>query len=77
MSLAGRPSARAKAERLRAVLGEHTQPGRVYYLRVEHDDGCPAIDTQRLPDCTCDPIMRPPKHCPTSDELLSHMRGET
>ncbi len=30
------------------------KPG-VVHIEVKHDDDCPAIKTNRLADCTCDP----------------------
>lgn len=30
----------------------------VYVLRVQHDDTCPTIRTQRTSDCTCSEVWR-------------------
>jgi len=32
-----------------------TSPGSVVHVLVKHDDDCPALITQSLADCTCDP----------------------
>jgi hypothetical protein len=34
-----------------------SQPG-LYILKVEHDDDCPALRTQRMEDCRCRPNYR-------------------
>jgi hypothetical protein len=50
-----------KIERLIQAAGE-LKPGSVTHIDVKHLDGCPAIRTQCLKDCTCDPsfkVMRP------------------
>jgi hypothetical protein len=33
------------------------KPG-VAHIEVKHDDSCPAIKTQSMADCTCDPIFK-------------------
>jgi hypothetical protein len=42
-----------KIQMLIAAAGE-LKPG-VAHIEVKHDDDCPAIKTQKLVDCTCDP----------------------
>jgi hypothetical protein len=37
-------------------------PGKINHISVQHDPGCPALRTQNIQDCTCDPdvmIMEP------------------
>jgi len=49
-----------KIQRLIAVAGE-LRPGMVH-IEIKHDDGCPAIKTQSIEDCTCNPefmMMKP------------------
>jgi len=66
MSLAGRPSQRIKRERLEAVATEHVEfpapgePGRMYYMNVAHDDDCPALGSQSMADCRCEPEFHAP-----------------
>ncbi len=31
------------------------QPGKVVHVSCRHDDGCPALRSRRLADCTCNP----------------------
>jgi hypothetical protein len=31
------------------------RPG-LNFIFMRHDDGCPALETQRASDCSCDPI---------------------
>jgi len=45
-----------KINRMIAAAGKLI-PG-VMHLRVKHDDGCPAIETQSLADCTCKPDFK-------------------
>ena len=47
-----------KIHRLIQAAG-NLEPGTVTHISVQHDDGCPAIKTQRLADCTCDPDYKP------------------
>ena len=50
-----------KIHRLIQAAG-NLEPGTVTHIEVKHDDGCPAIKTQNLVDCTCNPdfkLMRP------------------
>jgi hypothetical protein len=50
-----------KIQGLIQAAGE-LKPGTVTHIDVKHLDGCPAIRTQRLVDCTCNPdfkVMRP------------------
>ena len=47
----------AKIQKILKAIGP-IKPGTVH-VSIEHDDGCPALITQRLSDCTCKPdIMR-------------------
>jgi hypothetical protein len=32
------------------------KPG-IYHISIQHDDGCPAIRTQSMVDCTCNPVI--------------------
>jgi hypothetical protein len=33
-------------------------PGSILHVNVQHEDGCPAIKSERLTDCTCkDPVI--------------------
>jgi hypothetical protein len=34
-----------------------SKPG-LFHVEILHDDWCPALKTQRLIDCTCNPIIR-------------------
>lgn len=55
------PTLADKLGRLAAVHREHaTEPG-VYRLSVTHDPACPALRTQSLADCRCEPEIRPPE----------------
>jgi hypothetical protein len=36
----------------------HIEPGSVLHVTVEHDDDCPALKTQRLSDCVCNPDIQ-------------------
>lgn len=55
------PTLSDKLERLRAVASEHSSGPGVYRLSVAHDDDCPALQTQKLIDCTCEPEIRSPE----------------
>lgn len=55
------PTFSDKLERLVAVAQEHSTGPGVYRLAVAHDPGCPAIETQSLADCRCEPELRPPE----------------
>lgn len=55
------PAYRDKLAGLAAVASEHSEPGGVYVLQVAHDGGCPALATQRLRDCRCEPWFRHPR----------------
>lgn len=35
------------------------RPG-LFIMEVKHDDGCPALETQRLADCTCTEVEHGP-----------------
>ena len=43
-------------EALIKVGGE--KPGKVNDVYMAHDDGCPALKTQCLWDCTCEPDIK-------------------
>jgi hypothetical protein len=45
-----------KIERFLTGIGK-VEPGTVTHINVTHEDGCPAILTQRLTDCTCTPTI--------------------
>jgi len=45
-----------KVKKLVAAAGK-LKPG-VVHISVKHDDGCPALKTERLADCTCDPDFK-------------------
>jgi hypothetical protein len=45
---------KGKICRMAEAAGE-LKPG-VVHADIKHDDGCPAITTQSLADCTCEPI---------------------
>ena len=49
---------RDRLERVLAVASEHGQAGGVHVLGVAHDDDRPALSTQRLADCRCEPEIR-------------------
>lgn len=57
------PTFADKRRRLAAVVTEHVEPGRagVYRVAVGHEDGCPALESQALVDCTCDPTFDRPE----------------
>lgn len=55
------PTFSDKLERLVAVAAEHSTGPAVYRMSVGHDDNCPALETQRLADCTCEPTFDPPE----------------
>jgi hypothetical protein len=55
------PTFRGRLARLAAVAAEHAEPGGVYVQPIAHDDGCPALTTQRLADCRCEPWFRRPR----------------
>jgi hypothetical protein len=43
-------------EALIKVGGE--TPGKVNDVYMSHDDGCPALKTNNIVDCTCDPDIK-------------------
>ena len=43
-----------KLERIIEVVGK-INPDDVLHVMISHDPHCPAIETQSLLDCTCDP----------------------
>jgi hypothetical protein len=55
------PAYRSRLERVVAVASEHSEPGGVYVLPVQHDDDCPALFVRSLRACRCDPIVCPPR----------------
>jgi hypothetical protein len=55
------PALETRLAHLLAVTTEHMEPGGVYYQGIAHDLGCPAIRTQRLVDCRCEPEFRAPR----------------
>jgi hypothetical protein len=64
----------SKIHDLAAVASEHvTKPG-FYYQAVHHDHDCPAIQTQSLADCTCEPTTAPPVHVKTVEDWLKQAR---
>lgn len=48
------------SEKLKLIIDAagKLSPGSVTHIGVKHDDGCLAIKTQRLADCTCQPVVR-------------------
>jgi hypothetical protein len=42
-----------KIQKMIARTGDF-KPG-VQHIEVKHDDGCPALNTHSLADCTCNP----------------------
>jgi len=49
-----------KIQKLIEAAGE-LKPG-IAHIEVKHDDDCPALKTQNMADCTCDPdfkLMKP------------------
>ena len=42
-------------DRMLEIIGN--KPG-VFHIEMLHDDGCPALRTHRMIDCTCSPIIR-------------------
>lgn len=55
------PTFADKADRLVAVASEHLDGPGVYYQAVKHDDSCPALETQSLRDCRCEPWFPAPR----------------
>lgn len=55
------PTLRDKADRLVAVAFEHFDGPGVCYQAVKHDDGCPALETQSLRECRCEPWFTTPR----------------
>lgn len=51
-----------KIEKILAAVGK-VKPGSVVHVSVEHDDGCRALKTQRLSDCTCKPDIERMSPC--------------
>lgn len=49
-------------DEIRKVMaaGGELKPG-FYHVEILHDDGCPALRTERLLDCTCKPVIRQKK----------------
>jgi hypothetical protein len=39
----------------RLVLAAQVKPGSVNHIYLRHDDHCPALKSESLADCTCDP----------------------
>jgi hypothetical protein len=48
------------AERIKRLIGAagEIRPGSVIHVSVAHDDGCPALKTHCLEDCTCLPQLQ-------------------
>ena len=50
------------AEEVKKALGR-VKPGDVIHVEVVHQEGCPALKTGRLRDCTCRPEVKVLKPC--------------
>ena len=46
-----------KIEKILKAAGR-IEPGSVLHVAVEHDEGCPALKTHNLNDCTCRPDIK-------------------
>ena len=45
-----------KINRVMAAMSSRSLiPGTVTHVSVKHDPGCPALRTENLQDCTCEP----------------------
>ena len=51
-----------KLEKILKAAGR-IKPGSVLHVAVKHDDGCPALKTHNLADCTCKPDIEKMKDC--------------
>jgi hypothetical protein len=53
-----------KVERILEVLEATGQlkPGEVLHVNIQHDTGCPALLTQCLSDCICEPDIKVMNH---------------
>lgn len=46
------------AERIQLIVESIGQtPEGISHIEVRHQDGCPALKTKRLSDCTCQPVI--------------------
>lgn len=63
-----------KVQNLAAVATEHIDEPGIYYQPVRHDDDCPAIRTQSLTDCTCNPEIPAPTRVADADEWIDLAR---
>ena len=71
------PTYADRLRRLLAVASEHVEPASAYVMRIEHDNGCPALQRQTLAACTCEPWFRPPvKLAGPNEPLGGDMRAE-
>lgn len=41
---------------------KEAEPGSVAHVIIKHDLNCPAISTQNLTDCTCEPEIQKGNH---------------
>jgi hypothetical protein len=44
-----------KIDQILKLMGRKTG---ITHIQILHDDGCPALETRRLQDCTCNPEIR-------------------
>ena len=51
-----------KIEKILVAVG-NVKPGDVVHVSIEHDDGCRALRTNRLSDCTCRPDVERMSSC--------------
>ena len=51
-----------KIKKILEAVGQ-IKPGSVVHIAVEHDEGCPALKTHKLTDCTCDPDIKGVSSC--------------
>ena len=48
-----------KIDRVMAAISTGAlKPGTVTHVSVQHDPGCPALRSENLQDCTCDPDVK-------------------
>jgi hypothetical protein len=67
------PTYTDKVRRLVAVGLEHAEPGAVFVTPIAHDDGCPALETWSLRDCTCSPWFKQPVRIQTDEDLREYL----
>jgi hypothetical protein len=70
------PTFSDKVKRLSAVALEHAEPGAVFVTPIAHDDGCPALETWSLQDCTSEPVFKKPVQIESLEEYIEYVKRQ-